>query len=407
MLTALETGVKGGRWYSLMDKVCDPRTLTAAFHTVRSNGGAPGVDHQTIEMFESHLEEEVHTLATELKAGTYRPKAVKRTWIPKPGTTEKRPLGIPSVRDRVAQAALRAVIEPIFEKDFAAHSYGFRPKRGCKDALRRVDALLKQGYVHVVDADLKGYFDTIPHQPLMERVAEKISDSAVLTLIQKYLEAEVMDGMERWTPERGSPQGAIISPLLSNIYLDPLDQQMEREGHEMVRYADDFVVLCRSAEEAERALETVRRWTEEVGLMLHPTKTRVVDTSQPRAGFDFLGYHFSNRKRWPREKSLQKLKETVRGKTKRTNGNSLRVIISDLNRTLKGWFEYFKHSHGSFKSEDGWIRTRLRSILRKRHDRKGKGRGRDHNRWPNDFFRRLGLFSLETAHKSLRQSRAG
>jgi RNA-directed DNA polymerase len=182
---------------------------------------------------------------------------------------------------------------------------------------------------------------------------------------------------------------------------------MARAGYEMVRYADDFVVLCRSAEEAERALEKVRRWTEEVGLTLHPTKTRVVDVSQPRAGFDFLGYHFSNGKRWPREKSLQKLKDTVRGKTKRTNGHSLRVIISTLNKTLKGWFEYFKHSHGTFKSTDSWIKMRLRSILRTRHGRKGRGHGLDHNRWPNQFFAKLGLFSLETAHAKLRQSRAG
>jgi len=407
MLTALERGVRGGQWYSLMDKVDDLRTLTSAFEQVRGNKGAAGVDHQTVEMFEERVDAEVEKLANELRDGRYRPKALRRAWIPKPGSSGERPLGIPTVRDRVVQTALKMVLEPIYEREFAEQSYGFRPQRGCKDALRRVDVLLKEGHVHVVDADLKSYFDTIPHEALMERVEAKVSDGAVLALVERFLDAEVMDGLKSWTPEAGSPQGAVISPLLSNIYLDSLDQQMKAEGFEMVRYADDFVVLCRSAEEATRALERIRQWTEQSGLTLHPTKTRVVDASQEGGGFDFLGYHFERGYRWPRKKSLQKLKDAVRAKTRRTNGNSLRVIVSMLNGTLRGWFEYFKHSHGTFRDLDSWIRMRLRSILRKRHHRKGRGRGLDHHRWPNAYFAQVGLVSLDASRRALRQSRAG
>jgi RNA-directed DNA polymerase len=388
----------------LIDKVYALANLRAAFRRVRANQGAAGVDHQTIEMFERHLEENLEKLSRSLRDGSYRPAAVRREWIPKPGSKEKRPLGIPTVRDRVVQAALLAVLEPIFERDFAEQSYGFRPNRGCKDALRRVDKLLQEGYTRVVDADLKSYFDTIPHEQLMERVREKVSDGRVLELLEAYLTQGVMDGMKHWTPEEGTPQGAVISPLLSNIYLDPLDHEMAREGIEMVRYADDFVILSRSRVEAEEALERVRQWTAQAGLTLHPEKTRIVDAAE-RGGFDFLGYHFERGMKWPREKSLKKLKDTIRAKTKRTNGNSLRVIISNVNRTLIGWLEYFKHSHKTtYPRLDAWIRMRLRSILRKRARKHGRGRGRDHQRWTNSFFAEQGLFSLVTAHVQAHQS---
>ena len=201
-----------------------------------------------------------------------------------------RPLGIPTVRDRVAQTALRNVIEPIFEKDFAPQSYGFRPGRGCKDALRRVEALLKQGYTHIVDADLKSYFDTIPHAKLIQRVKDKISDGRILKLIEAYLTQGVLEDLERWTPEKGVPQGAVISPLLSNIYLNPLDHLMAKHGIQMVRYADDFVLLCQNKAQAEDALQEVKDWTQQAGLILHPEKTRIVHAVTE--GFDFLGYHF-------------------------------------------------------------------------------------------------------------------
>jgi RNA-directed DNA polymerase len=397
MLTALEQGVLGGKWFSLRDKVYALPNLRRAFERIKANGGAAGVDQVTVEEFEQHLETNLEKLSQVLKDKSYRPQAIRRVWIPKPGTKEKRPLGIPTVRDRVVQAALRAVLEPIFERDFAEHSFGFRPNRGCKDALRRVDTLLKAGYSWVVDADLKSYFDTIPHGALMERVREKVADGRVLELLEAFLTARVMETAEGWVPEEGTPQGAVISPLLSNIYLDPLDHTMEKSGIGMVRYADDFVILCRSRAEAQGALERVQQWAGEAGLKLHPNKTRIVDVTQ-RGGFDFLGYHFERGYRWPRKKSLQKLKDTVRTKTRRQHGQSLAAIIADLNRSLRGWFEYFKHSHyTAFPTVDQWVRMRLRSILRQRQGRTGRGRGLDHQRWPNAFFAEQGLYSFLTA----------
>jgi len=226
MLTALEQGVKGGKWFRLIDKVYAMRTLRQAFARVQANRGAAGVDHVTVEEFERDLEANLEKLSQELAEERYRPQAVRRVWIPKPGSQEKRPLGIPTVRDRVVQAALRAVLEPIFERDFAAQSYGFRPKRGCKDALRRVDHLLKQDQSWVVDADLKSYFDTIPRADLLARIQTKIADGRVLRLVEAFLRQGVLEEMNLWTPEAGTPQGAVISPLLSNIYLDALDHAM-------------------------------------------------------------------------------------------------------------------------------------------------------------------------------------
>lgn len=407
MLNALEGGVKGGVWFSLMDKVYAPRTLHAGFQRVAANKGSAGVDHQTISQFESRLDEELTRLHEGLCGGTYRPQSIKRVYIPKPGSKEKRPLGIPTVRDRVVQTALRNVLEPIYERHFAEHSYGFRPGRGCKDALHRVEQLLRSGHCHVVDADIKGYFDSIPHDRLMTLIKRRMADGKVLALVKAFLEQGVLDGMSTWTPEQGTPQGGVISPLLSNIYLDPLDHLMEAAGYEMVRYADDFVLLCRSEQEAQQALELVRGWMDEAGLTLHPDKTKIVDATQP-GGFDFLGYHFERGMKWPRKKSLKKLRDSIRSKTKRCNGHSLERIIAEINPTLRGWFEYFKHSKKTtFPAQDGWVRMRLRSILRKRMKLKGRGRGKDHQRWPNALFTRHGLFCLSMAHAEAIQSHYG
>jgi RNA-directed DNA polymerase len=403
MLTALEQGVKGEKWFRLFDKVFAERNLLAAFQQVARKRGAAGVDHVTTRDFERQLPEALWELSDALKAGTYVPQAIRRTHIPKPGTGETRPLGIPTVRDRVVQAAVVNVIEPIFERDFAEHSYGFRPGRGCKDALRRVDQLLKAGYVHVVDADLKAYFDTIPHDRLMARLETKIADGPVLRLIEAFIQADILDDTSQWTPEQGAPQGAVLSPLLSNIYLDPLDHLLAEAGFEMVRYADDFVILCREAKDAQRALEIVGQWVADNGLTLHPAKTRIIDSRND--GFDFLGYTFRGDKHWPRQKSLAKLKDALRAKTRRTSGVDLQCVVKSLNPILRGWFAYFQHSsyRNVFQDIDGWTRMRLRSILRKRAGRRGRGRGSDHQRWPNRFFAELGLYSLVTARKSVVQ----
>lgn len=407
MLSALENGVKGGVWFSLMDKVESERNLRAAFTRVKKNHGAAGVDHVTIEMFENGLEKNLKDLREALVAGTYRPMAVRRVEIPKPGSREMRPLGVPTVRDRVAQAALRSVLEPIFEKEFAAHSYGFRPKRGAHDALKRVMELLEGGHVFVVEVDLRRYFDSIPHAPLMRLIERRVADGRVLRLIEAFLHQGVFDGLASWNPTEGTPQGAVISPLLSNIYLDPFDHHMAGQGFEMVRYADDFVVLCRSREDAERAMVEIQRWTETAGLAIHPEKTGIVNA--PEEAFEFLGYIFHEGRTSPRKKSQQKLRDAIRAKTRRTNGQSLEFTIRSVNRTLVGWFGYFQLSSHTkpFKYLDGWIRMRLRSILRKRAGRRGRGHGNDHILWPNAYFRKRRLFSLETAASFPGQPHAG
>lgn len=404
MLATLEhNGVRGGKWHSLIDKVYSPANLFSAHREVASNRGAPGVDNVTIEDFTAGLTRNIDKLEQQLRDGSYRPQSIKRVHIPKPGTNETRPLGIPTVRDRVVQNALRHVLEPILERQFAEHSYGFRPNRGCKDALRRVDRLVKAGYKYTVDVDLKSYFDTIPHDRLVQELRKHVADNSVIGLVEQFLQAEVLDGLEHWTPTAGAPQGAIISPLLSNLYLNALDHLMAAAGYEMTRYADDLVIQCQTREEADAALELVRAWTAERGLTLHPTKTKIVHVDED--GFEFLGYRFIKHRRFPRKKSLAKFKDTIRGKTKRTNGQSMQAIITDVNRTSRGWYEYFRHSwRTTFPELDGWIRMRLRSILRKRAARRGRGHGLDHYRYPNAYFAELGLFSMTSAFARESQS---
>lgn len=406
MLSALESGVTGGKWYSLIDKAYAPATLESAWTRVQANEGAAGVDGQSVDRFAAKAELYLSELAMALREGSYRPQPVKRVEIPK-GDGKTRPLGIPTVKDRIVQQAVRLVIEPIFENGFCDGSYGFRPGRGCHDALRAVDRLLKEGYTHVVDADLQSYFDTIPHARLMTRIEEKVSDGRLLDLIHGWLTADILHGLDRWTPTEGSPQGAVISPLLANIYLDPLDRLMAELGYPMVRYADDFVILTRSHAEAEAALAVVKAWVAENGLRLHPDKTRIANCRKKGNGFEFLGYRFERGRRHVRKKSLDKLRETIREKTRRTRGQSLKVVVADLNRTLRGWFGYFKHAHPStFLELDQMIRRRLRAMLRKQARGRSVGNDRrDHQRWPNAYFANTGLFALHTAWQAARQPR--
>jgi RNA-directed DNA polymerase len=409
MLLALERGVKGNQWFSLIDKVYAERTLAIAWETVHANAGACGVDGIKVEFFHKDSQKRLLAVREQLMEGSYVPKPVKRVWIPKLGSSEKRPLGIPTVRDRVVQTALRMVLEPIFEREFAPQSYGFRPGRSCKDALRRVEALLRKEHVHVVDIDIRGYFDHIPHERLMALVAERIADGRVLGLVEAFLKQGVMEGtqgneeiIEEEDAIEGTPQGGVISPLLANIYLNPLDWFLQEAGVEMVRYADDMVALCESRAEAEAALERIRGWMTEAGLTLHPEKTRIVDMSVAGGHFDFLGYRFWRSKRGRlsrqiRPKSLQKLRARLKPLTKRTNGHSMEAIVRRINPILRGWYGYFKQAAASAlrESVDEWLRGRLRSILRRRCGRKGRGRGWDHHRWKNCYFDGIGLLNLQ------------
>jgi len=389
-----------------MDKVCASATLAAAWEKVWANAGAAGVDRQSIERFEAREDLYLAELAAALRDGSYRAQPIRRVDIPK-GDGGTRPLGIPTVKDRIVQTAVKFVLEPIFEATFRPTSYGFRPGRGCRDALAEVAQLIANGHTFVVDADLASYFDTIPHGRLMRRVEEHISDGRVLGLLRDWLDQDILRGMERWTPTTGTPQGAVISPLLANIYLHPLDELMAARGYRMVRYADDFVVLCKSREEAAAALADIRAWVTENGLRLHPDKTRVGDCRQAGEGFEFLGYRFEAGRRWVRKKSLTRLKDRIRERTRRTQGESLERIVASLNPMLRGWFAYFKYAHPyTFDEIDKLIRRRLRAILRKQEKRPGFGRCRvDHQRWTNAFFAQAGLLALHTAWLEARHSR--
>lgn len=395
MLATLERGITGGKWYSLDDKVWKMENLQRAVKKVAAGKSLQKADGRKCRKYAEQSAQRLPQLQKMLKEGRYEPQPAQRVWIPKLGSKEMRPLGVPPVENRVVEMALRNVLEPIFEHTFAEDSYGFRPGRGAKDALRRVDELLKAGKNWVVDADLKGYFDSIPQDKLMAAVEEHVADGAVLDLIQRFLKQGVLESGKGWSPtDKGTPQGGVLSPLLANIYLNPLDHWMAGEGWVIIRYADDFIILCQSQEEAQQALQDVRQWVEQAGLTLHPTKTRIVDANQA-GGFDFLGYHFERGMKWPREKSLVKFKEAIRQKTKRTRSGSMQQIVEESNRTLRGWINYFQDSIATtFPNLDQWVRGRLRSILRKRHNGQGRGRGRDHQRWPNTYFAELGLISL-------------
>jgi RNA-directed DNA polymerase len=400
MLTALENGVKGNKWFSLIDKVYKPETLAKAWEQVQARKGAGGIDHMTVGIFQANAGKYLQELEQQLKLGKYAPAAVKRVYIPK-GDGKKRPLGIPTVKDRVIQTAIKMVIEPIFEKEFLPNSYGFRPGKGQRDALRTVDQLIKDGNCWVVDADLKSYFDTIPHEELMRDMRQRISDGRIIKLIESFLNQEIMDEMNSWVPTTGTPQGAVLSPLLANVYLHPLDALMQQQGYQMVRFADDFVILCKSEAEAKMALDIVRKWIAERGLCLHPDKTHVGNCRKEGQGFEFLGYRFEAGRRYVRKKSFEKLKDSIRAKTSRSCGISVKKVIENLNPLLRGWYNYFKQAYKTtFPYIDGFVRRRIRAILRAQEKRQAFGRTReDHKRWPNKYFANLGLFTME-AHRA-------
>jgi RNA-directed DNA polymerase len=377
--------------HSLMGQVLDLRRLRAAYEAVRSNRGEPGVDGVTVEAFGEHLEANLAALVVELRAKTYRPRPVRRVWIPKPDG-DQRPLGIPAVRDRVVQQAVRQVLEPIFEADFSPHSHGFRPGRGAFSALRELYGQVREGHVWIVDVDIEKFFDEIPHEPLIEAVAARVADGSVLRLVRLFLEALIQDGYRLVRPRAGTPQGGVISPLLANIYLARLDRVLEAEGVRFVRYADDVRLSSRTEAGAQQALRRTGEILQELGLRLSARKTKLVTLSQ---GVDFLGYRLVVRKGhlnvWINPKAVERFREEVRRLTRRTAGKSLRAMVFRLNRYVRGWGEYFKRAEASgvFDRLDSWITRRLRAYMAKRW-RNGLWR-----RYPDRYFwLQLGLTRL-------------
>jgi RNA-directed DNA polymerase len=411
------------KWHSLADKVYAPRNLAAAWERVKANGGAPGKDGITVSQYAEHAEEWLTQLAADLRAKTYRPQPVRRVWIPK-SDGSKRPLGIPTIRDRIVQQALLQVLGPIFEAKFSRRSHGFRPGKGCVTALNVVDRAVRAGYEWVVDADLQSFFDTVDHERLLTALNEEIADGTVLRLVRRILTAGVIlpETATVEPTELGTPQGGPLSPLLANVYLHRFDEAMEAAGIGLVRYADDFVLFAKSEREAEAALALARQVLEgEWGLLLHPEKTRVVSVDE---GFEFLGFRYfrdsargGRFRKEVRRKSVQRFREAVRTRTPRLRGQRkpkarhltptrlahnqrLMEMIKSLNRFLDGWHGYF-HAVWSpfpetpFRNFDGFVRRRLRSAITGR-----RGKGGWHQRLPNALLRDLGLLSLDERQRS-------
>ena len=380
----------GRKWYSLYDKVYAAEVLRGSWHQVAANRGAAGVDGQSVKAFGAQADVHLAELQRRLAQRRFQPLPVRRHWLAKPGQKKaRRPLGIPAVRDRVVQAAMVNVLEPIFEAEFLDCSYGYRPGRSQHQALDRVSAALAQGATWVVDADIRGCFDGIPQDPLLDAVADRVADGTLLALLRAFLQAGVLEGQDFQPTETGTPQGAVLSPLLCNIYLHRLDLALTARGFTLVRFADDFVVLCHSQAEAEAALQAVRSVLAELGLTLSEEKTRIVSVEE--ASFTFLGYTFYRTWRFPSTRAMQRLRAKLRPVTRRQQPRGLPAVIETVNPILRGWGQYYSHGHCQkrFARLDAWVRMRLRSFLLKR-----KAGGWTPVRWPNAFFTVLGLFSL-------------
>lgn len=374
--------------HSLRDKVFNLKNLHSAFHHVKKNKGKAGLDRVSIKQFEADLDKNILNIHNELRTAVYNPAPVLRVYIPK-GRKGKRPLGIPIVRDRVIQQAFRQIIEPIFEKDFSDNSFGFRPQRSCHGAIKRVEEYKRQGYRYVLDADIKAFYDTIPHKLMLDRLREKIADGWVLNSITKMLKAGVMqDGILHKT-DKGTIQGGVISPLLANLVGDIIDKELERADYRFVRYADDFIVMTKTEEELPAALLFVKEVVEgKLGLKLSEDKTELTNFKR---GFRFLGFKFIGRYKGISSKSLDKLKDNIRTITKRTQGVNLKTVIDRLNPVIRGHVNYFRLGdvQNTYRALDCWLRMRLRCF---KFSRKWRT---DNRRFPIRRFKRMGLLSFE------------
>lgn len=376
------------KYHSLRDKVFSIENLYLAFRHVKKNKGKAGLDRVSIKQFEADRDNNIISIHKQLRTAVYDPQPVLRVYIPK-DRKSKRPLGIPIVKDRVIQQAFRQIIEPIFEKDFSDNSFGFRPGRSCHDAIKKVEQYKREGYRYVLDADIKAFYDTIPHKLIMKRLCEKIADGWVLTSIEKMLKAGIMeDGVFSKTTE-GTPQGSVLSPLLANLVGDIIDKELEKRGYVFVRYADDFIVMTKMKKELPAALAFVKGIVEgKLELKLSEDKTELTDFKR---GFRFLGYKFIGKHKGISTKSMDKLKDNIRQITRRTQGVNLKTIIGRLNPVIRGHVNYFQLGDVQtvYRKLDCWLRMRLRCL---KFSRKWRT---DNKRFPKRRFKRMRLLSFE------------
>lgn len=384
--------------HSLIDKVYDWKNLYRAWRKVRANKGAHGLDRVTIQMFESDLETHLQEIQRKLMEHRFEPHPVRRAYIPKPADPKKRrPLGIPVVADRVVQQAIVQVVEPLFDDEMSSRSYGFRKGRKAHDAIATLIQDAKEGFRVVVDADIASFYDSLDHEVVMSRVRARIADGRVLDLIEAFLKAGISENNVITVPTEGTPQGGVISPWLSNLVLDDLDKALESRRLRHVRYADDFVVVCRSREESEDALAYVKEVLGGLKLSLHETKTRISDFQE---GFEFLGFHFHNQRIGVRAKSLERFKDRVRTVTQRQQGRNVEAVLEELNPVIRGWVNYVGVAEVTIlcRCLDSWIRMRIRAFKTKRRNTN------DNWRIPSRRMRKWGLLSLQQCRPQSRLS---